>query len=86
MESGLLSWVINLAVGAVGGNVAGFLMKSKSLGPLLNSVVGIIGGGAGAGILNALGAGGTGMGGSIAASGVGGAVLMFIVSLFKKKA
>jgi uncharacterized membrane protein YeaQ/YmgE (transglycosylase-associated protein family) len=86
MESSLVSWLINLAVGAVGGNIAGALLKSKSLGTVLNSVVGIVGGGGGAALLSALGAGGGGMAGNVAASGVGGAVLLYIVSLFKKKA
>ena len=84
MESQLVSWLINLLSGAVGGNIAGALLKSKSLGTVLNSVVGILGGAGGATLLSLLGAGGGGLIGNIAGSTVGGAVLMWIVSLFKK--
>ena len=43
MES-LLPVIIQLVSGAVGGNVAGALLKNLSLGTVLNSVVGILGG------------------------------------------
>jgi uncharacterized membrane protein YeaQ/YmgE (transglycosylase-associated protein family) len=55
MDSGTLSIMINLISGAVGGNVAGGVMKGKSLGTLGNSVAGILGGGVGGQILHALG-------------------------------
>ena len=42
MES-LLPLIIQLVSGAVGGNVAGSLMKKFSLGTLGNSLVGILG-------------------------------------------
>jgi uncharacterized membrane protein YeaQ/YmgE (transglycosylase-associated protein family) len=84
MDSAVVSWLINLLSGAVGGNIAGALMKSKSLGTLWNSVVGILGGAGGATLLSALGLGGGGVLGSIAGSGVGGAILMIICGLFKK--
>lgn len=90
MES-LLPLIINLVSGAVGGNVAGKLMKSMSLGTLGNSIVGIIGGGAGGAILSMLGidAGGgamdiSGIIGSVASGGVGGGVLMAIIGMIKK--
>ncbi|MEO1574256.1 MAG: hypothetical protein AAFU65_04770 [Pseudomonadota bacterium] len=90
MES-LLPLIINLVSGAVGGNLAGSLMKNFSLGTLWNSVVGILGGGLGGQILGMLGiaAGGGGMDvgsivGSLASGGVGGGALMVIVGLIKK--
>ena len=87
---GIVSLVINLISGAVGGNIAGAVMKDKSLGPLLNSVVGILGGGAGAAVLKALGMA-VDQGGldlqavlsSVASGGVGGAILMVVVALIK---
>ena len=89
MES-MLPLIINLVSGAVGGNLAGTLMKNLSLGTLGNSVVGIIGGGAGGALLNTLGidvgAGGTdiaGIIGNIASGGVGGGILMAIIGIFK---
>ena len=77
--------LISLLSGAVGGNIAGALMKDKSLGTLWNSVVGILGGGIGGQLLGLIGAGEMGgIIGTVASSSVGGAVLLAIVSLFKK--
>jgi uncharacterized membrane protein YeaQ/YmgE (transglycosylase-associated protein family) len=71
--------------GGVGGNIAGALMKDKSLGLLWNTVVGVVGGGVGSQLLGAIGVlDGGGMIANIAGSAVGGALLLFIVSLFKK--
>ena len=85
MESGMMNLLISLVSGAVGGNVAGALMKNKSLGTLWNSVVGILGGGIGGSLLGLVGLGDAGgIIGTVASSTVGGAVLLFIVSLFKK--
>jgi uncharacterized membrane protein YeaQ/YmgE (transglycosylase-associated protein family) len=79
--------IIQLISGAVGGNVAGALLKKWSLGPLGNSIVGILGGGLGGQLLGMLGIGGAAGGGilsSIAGGGVGGAVLMIIIGLIKQ--
>jgi uncharacterized membrane protein YeaQ/YmgE (transglycosylase-associated protein family) len=85
MDGGLVNLLIGLACGAAGGNIAGALMKDKSLGTLWNSVVGILGGGIGAWVLGMLGL--VEPGGIISplvGSTVGGGVLLAIVSLFKK--
>lgn len=86
----IVALIINLVSGAVGGNLAGAVMKDKSLGPLLNSVVGVVGGGAGMALLNAMGMamneGGLDLAAvisNIASGGVGGGVLMIIVALIK---
>lgn len=86
----LLPLIIQLVSGAVGGNAAGALLKKQSLGPLLNSLAGIVGGGLGGKLLELLGAQATtggmdlaGIIGSIASGGVGGGVLMAIVGLIK---
>ena len=50
-----LPLIIQLISGAVGGNLAGKLMKNSSLGTLWNSVVGILGGGLGGSVLGMLG-------------------------------
>lgn len=84
--------IISLLSGAVGGNLAGGLLKKMSLGTLWNSVVGILGGGLGGELLETLGVLGQpdaamSVGSIIAnvlSSGVGGGVLMAIVSLIKK--
>ncbi|HEU5154415.1 MAG TPA: hypothetical protein VFU03_06780 [Gemmatimonadales bacterium] len=51
------SLIVQLISGAVGGNLAGALMKDKSLGTLGNSITGILGGGLGGALLSALGVG-----------------------------
>ncbi len=90
MES-LLPLIIQLVSGAVGGNLAGGIMKKLSLGTLWNSVVGIVGGGLGGQLLGMLGmAGGGGsmdlMGilSTVAAGGAGGGVLLGVVGMIKK--
>jgi len=87
----LVPLIIQLMSGAVGGNVAGALMKNQSLGPIWNSVAGIVGGGLGGQLLGMLGVatgtGGMDIGsiiGSIAGGGVGGGVLMAIVGVIKQ--
>jgi uncharacterized membrane protein YeaQ/YmgE (transglycosylase-associated protein family) len=86
-----ISLLISLISGAVGGNAAGALMKDKSLGTAGNSIAGILGGGVGGAILQALGLSGGGTGGldiasivsSIAGGGVGGGIIMAIISFIK---
>jgi uncharacterized membrane protein YeaQ/YmgE (transglycosylase-associated protein family) len=87
----IVALIIELVSGAVGGNVAGALMKDKNLGVLWNSVAGIVGGGLGGvllqAVLPALAGGGTLDIGSIlsqiASGGVGGAIIMIVVALIK---
>lgn len=55
----IVALLIQLVAGAAGGNIAGALLKNLSQGPLLNSILGIVGGGLGGQILAAL-LGGTG--------------------------
>lgn len=83
--------IIQLISGAVGGNVAGALLKQFNLGVLINSIAGIVGGGIGGQILSGvlgMGAGGGMDIGSIisqvAGGGVGGAILLIIVGVIKK--
>ena len=97
------AWIINghkwFISGAVGGNIAGVVLKNFSLGAAGNSIAGVIGGVIGGQILNAIlgpgtvpdatatEAGGTDIGsiiGSIAGGGIGGAILMIIVGLIRK--
>jgi uncharacterized membrane protein YeaQ/YmgE (transglycosylase-associated protein family) len=87
----LVNVLISLASGAIGGNAAGAAMKDKSLGTVGNSLSGILGGGIGGAILHLLHVGTTSGGGvdmatilsHFATGGVGGAVLMIIISLLR---
>ena len=86
----IVSLIVNLISGALGGNIAASFLKDQSLGTIGNSVAGIFGGGIGAAILQALGAF-TGTGGldvgsliaSVLSGGIGGAVVMAIIGLIK---
>lgn len=96
----ITSLIIQLVCGAIGGNIAGGALKKYNLGPLWNSIVGIIGGGVGGQILGAVlgGAGmpdaaaataGSGLSiesiiGNVAGGGIGGAILMVIVGIIRK--
>ncbi len=82
MEGQLMGWVINIICGAVGGNVVGAVLRQFSLGPIGNTIAGVVGGGLGGQIVG--GAMGSGLLGSILGSGVGGGVLMVVVGLIKK--
>lgn len=83
--------LINLISGAVGGNIAGSVMKENSLGTIGNSIAGIVGGGIGGHLLTAvLGVGAAGGGlslagilGSVASGGVGGGLSLVVVGLIK---
>jgi uncharacterized membrane protein YeaQ/YmgE (transglycosylase-associated protein family) len=81
-----MEWIISLVTGAIGGNVAGAVFKNLSLGGLGNTIAGVVGGGVGTEILNALGAGAAGgpsTVGNIASSGVGSIVVMLIAGVIK---
>jgi hypothetical protein len=88
----MLSLIIQLLSGAVGGNLAGNLLKKYDLGTLGNSIVGILGGGLGGQLLGMLtGASGAAAGGmdlgsiisSIAGGGVGGGILMAVIGMIR---
>ena len=90
----IVSLIIELISGAVGGNVAGAAMKENSLGTLGNSIAGIVGGGAGGMILQSIMGGNAAPGGSmdltsilsnVAGGGVGGAILMAIIGIIKNQ-
>lgn len=76
--------IIQLISGAVGGNVAGAVLKKHNMGVLMNSVAGIIGGGIGSNILGFAGIPGLdSIIGQVAGGGVGGAILLVLVSTAK---
>jgi uncharacterized membrane protein YeaQ/YmgE (transglycosylase-associated protein family) len=88
--------IIQLISGGVGGNIAGALLKRFNLGPIGNTIAGILGGVGGGQLLSML----TGAAGAVAPAasggldmssilssvgggGIGGAVIMVIVGLVK---
>ncbi|MBO9665384.1 MAG: hypothetical protein J7501_01050 [Bdellovibrio sp.] len=75
-----------LIAGGVGGNIAGALVKKLNLGPLGNSITGIIGGFLGGpavvNMVNPITQGGM-VFSNIAGSGIGGAVVMILAGLIK---
>jgi hypothetical protein len=80
----LTAVLLQLISGAVGGNVAGLANKAKSLGPVVNTILGALGGlGGGQLAANAMG-GGTAT--EVGLSAVVGALLPLIVGMVKKKA
>src|SRR6266487_4361735 len=88
----IISLIIQVISGAIGGNVAGAAMKESSLGTLGNSIAGIVGGGLGGTLLQTVMGTAAAGGGSldittilsnIAGGGVGGAILMVIVGIIK---
>lgn len=89
----IIPWIISLASGALGGNLAGNLFKNINLGTAGNSIAGILGGGLGGWLLGMLGIATPAPGatvdlvsilGSVASGGVGGGVLMAIVGFIKQ--
>lgn len=90
----IVSLIIEVISGAVGGNVAGAAMKENSLGTMGNSIAGIVGGGLGGTLLQTVMGTAAAGGGSldlttilsdVAGGGVGGAILMAIVGIIKNK-
>ena len=84
--------LISLVSGAVGGNAAGGLLKKYNLGPIWNSLLGILGGGLGSQLLSMLGVMGSGgqggldlasIIGNVASGGIGGGILLAVVGLIK---
>jgi uncharacterized membrane protein YeaQ/YmgE (transglycosylase-associated protein family) len=93
-----MNWMailIQLISGGVGGNIAGALLKKFNLGPLGNTIAGILGGVGGGQLLGMLtgaaaaapaatsGFDMSSMLSNIGGGGVGGAVIMVIVGLIK---
>jgi uncharacterized membrane protein YeaQ/YmgE (transglycosylase-associated protein family) len=87
----IIALVIDLVCGAVGGNLAGSLLKNFNLGPVGNSIAGIVGGVTGGELLQhltgvAANTGGLDLGSivsGIVGGGVGGGIVLVIVGWIK---
>jgi len=92
MDPQVISWIVSLLAGGVGGNIVGAVLKNRNLGTLLNTVLGAVGGGLGGKVLPmlvpALGSlfGGQGLVGTGGLSVIVGALLPLVVSFLKKPA
>jgi len=94
MGATIINLILQLVSGAAGGNIAGGLLKQYSLGPLGNSIAGIVGGGVGGQLLGMMLGGATGAAAAgpdigsiitqIIGGGVGGGVLMAIIGLIRQ--
>jgi uncharacterized membrane protein YeaQ/YmgE (transglycosylase-associated protein family) len=88
----IVGLIIQLVCGAIGGNVAGAVLKNFNLGTLWNSVAGIVGGGIGGQVLSSVMAIAEGGGGldvssiisNVAGGGIGGAILLVVVGIVRK--
>jgi hypothetical protein len=88
----IISLIVELISGAIGGNIAGAAMKDNSLGTAGNSIARIVGGGLGGAILQSIMGSAAAGGGSldlgtiisnVAGGGIGGAILMAVIGLVK---
>jgi len=93
MDPQIISWIVSLIAGSAGGNVVGALLKNRSLGPVINSVLGLVGGGLGGKVLpmlvpalSGLVGGGESLAGTGGLSLVVGGLLPLVASFIKKPA
>jgi hypothetical protein len=97
MNATIINLIIQLLSSAAGGNIVGNILKQYNLGPVGNSIAGIVGGGLGGQLLNMMLGGGAAAGtaataaaaggldiGSLVEQIVGGGVLMLIVGIIKQ--
>lgn len=79
-----MNLLIQILIGALGGNGAGLVLKNFSLGTIGNTIAGILGGAGGAQLLAMINpALAEGLGGQIGSAAAGGGVLMIIVGIIK---
>lgn len=79
------SWIVYILIGAAAGWVAGKLMQGGGFGFVINAIVGIIGGVLGGWVFGLFGLNASGNWGSFITSIIGAILLLWIISLFRKK-
>lgn len=75
----------SIIIGVLAGAIAGWLMKGKGFGFIINLLVGLVGSVLGGWVYGLLGIGTSGILGTLIMSVVGALILLWIVSLFSKK-
>ena len=81
----LVSFLLYLLIGAVAGWIAGLIMKGGGFGLIWNIVIGIIGGFIGGWLMSLLHIAKGGLVWELIVAVIGAVVLLFVISLFKKK-
>ncbi|MBR4787024.1 MAG: GlsB/YeaQ/YmgE family stress response membrane protein [Bacteroidales bacterium] len=79
------SFILYLLLGAVAGWLAGNLMRGGGFGLLWNIIIGIIGGFIGGWLMSLIGIQKAGLLWELIVAVIGAVVLLFVISLFKKK-
>ena len=79
-----MNLILFIIIGAVAGWLAGVIMKGKGFGFWLNLLVGIVGGFLGGWLCGSFFSG-LGIVGSLIAAVIGAVILLWIISLIKKK-
>lgn len=83
---GGLGFLWSILVGLAAGAIAGWLMKGKGFGFFINIIIGLVGGLVGGLIYSLLGISHSGgVWGSLVMATIGAVILLYVVSLFKKK-
>jgi len=80
-----MNFILYLLMGAVAGWLAGKLMNGGGFGLIVNIIVGVIGGFLGGWLMSLVGIQKAGLLWELIVSVIGAVVLLFIISLFKKK-
>jgi len=80
-----MSFIWFILIGIAAGFLAGQIMKGKGFGLWINLLVGIVGGVIGGWVFSLLGLSSNGIVGNLICATAGAVVLLFILSLFKKK-
>lgn len=81
-----LGFLWSVIVGLLAGAIAGRIMKGRGFGFILNLIVGLVGSVVGGWTYSLLGISSNGgVWGALVMSTIGAVVLLFIISLFKKK-
>ena len=81
----IVSVILFLLLGAVAGWLAGKLMKGGGFGLIGNIIIGVIGGFLGGWLMSLVGIQKAGLLWELIVSVLGAVVLLFVISLFKKK-
>jgi uncharacterized membrane protein YeaQ/YmgE (transglycosylase-associated protein family) len=82
----IISLVIFLVIGALAGWLAGNIMKGRGFGVIGNIIVGIVGAVLGGVVFSLLGITTGGFLGSVIMATIGAVILLFVISLVKRKA